>query len=289
MGEKPSPSIEELLTTYIVDSKARLDQHDTRLNNIETHCTNMGATMKTLETQVGQLANTMKNQISRSFPSNTNKNTKECNAITLRSGKELGPPTDEKKKVVEERAIGDALDQMQNYAKFMKEVMSKNRKLEDYETIKLTEECSAIIKRQLLENLKDPGSFTIPCVIGELHIEKAFYDLGAKVKIDILTFLTEDVILKIDKFFFPVDFVVLDMDEEQEIPIILGRPFLATGKALIDVHNGNLTLRVNGGEVKFNISNAMKFPKEQANCNRVDIVTPCLRYFFKTMFYNDPL
>ncbi|XP_062103357.1 uncharacterized protein LOC133814411 [Humulus lupulus] len=72
---------------------------------------------------------------------------------------------------------------MSNYAKFMKEVMSKKRKLEDYETVKLMEECSAIIKRQLLEKLKDPGSFTIPCVIGELHIEKALCDLAASTNL----------------------------------------------------------------------------------------------------------
>ncbi|XP_062094270.1 uncharacterized protein LOC133800327 [Humulus lupulus] len=179
--------------------------------------------MKTIETQVDQLANTMKNQMSRSFSSDTEKNPKECNTITLRSGKELDAPTVEKKKVDEipmndekkktknppkiitplpfperfdKKAIDekfakflnifkkihinipfvDALEKMPNYAKFMKEVMSKKSKLEDYEIMKLTEECSAIIKRQLSEKLKDSGSFTIPCVIGELHIEKALCD-----------------------------------------------------------------------------------------------------------------
>ncbi|XP_062116927.1 uncharacterized protein LOC133830858 [Humulus lupulus] len=186
----------------------------------------------------------------------------------------------------------DALEQLPNYANFMKEVMSKKCKLEDYETVKLTEECSAIIKRQLPEKLKDPGSFTIPCVIGELHIEKALCDLGASINLMPLSIfqklnlgevtpttiflqladhsltyprgIIKDVLVKIDRFIFLVDFVVLDMEEDQEISIILGRLFLVTGKALIDVHDGNLTLRVNGEEVKFNISNAMKFPKEQA-------------------------
>ena len=69
----------------------------------------------------------------------------------------------------------------------------------------------------------------------------------------------EDVLVKVDKFIFPVDFVVLDMEEDLEIPLILGRPFLATGRALIDVRSGNLTLRVNDEEVKFNIYHSMKF------------------------------
>ncbi|XP_024021746.1 uncharacterized protein LOC112091715 [Morus notabilis] len=211
----------------------------------------------------------------------------------------------------------DALEQMPNYAKFMKEVMTKKRKFEDYETVKLTEECSAIIKRQLLEKLKDPGSFRIPCIIGELHIEKALCDLGASINLMPLSILRklnlgeitpttislqlayrsltypkgiiEDFLVKIDKFIFLVDFVVLDMEEDQEIPIILGRPFLATKKALIDVHDGNLTLRMNGEEVKFNISNAMKFPEERLSCNRVDVVASCFKDFFQTIIYKDPL
>ncbi|XP_062089372.1 uncharacterized protein LOC133795919 [Humulus lupulus] len=253
----------------------------------------------------------MKNQMCRSFPSDTEKNPKECNAITLRSRKELDAPTVEKKKVDEIQMNGekeedkqkveipkkdplvanpgsisfpdnppnittplpfpprfhkkaideqfakflnifkkihinipfvDALEQMQNYAKFMKNVMSKKRKLEDYEIVKLTKECSAIIKIQLLEKMEDPGSFTIPCDIGELHIEKALCDLGASInliplsifqKLNLgevtpttislqlayhsLTFprgIIEDVLVKIDRFIFPIDFVVLDMEED---------------------------------------------------------------------------
>ena len=68
------------------------------------------------------------------------------------------------------------------------------------------------------------------------------------------------MLVKVDKFIFLVDFVVLDMEEDREIPLILGQPFLATAKALIDVHSGNLTLRVNNEEVCFNIYHTMKFP-----------------------------
>ncbi|XP_062116646.1 uncharacterized protein LOC133830643 [Humulus lupulus] len=144
----------------------------------------------------------------------------------------------------------DALEEMTNYAKFMKKVMSKKRKLEDYEIVKLTEECSAIIKRQLPKNLKDPGSFTIPCVIGELHIKKVMCDLDASINLMPLSIfrklnlgevtlttislqladcsltyprgIIEDVLVKIDRFIFLVDFVVLDMEEDHEIMIILG-------------------------------------------------------------------
>ena len=59
----------------------------------------------------------------------------------------------------------------------------------------------------------------------------------------------EDVLVKIDKFIFPADFIVLDMDEDEKIPLILGRPFLAMGRTLIDVQQGKLVLRVEEDEV----------------------------------------
>ncbi|XP_073273293.1 uncharacterized protein [Primulina huaijiensis] len=65
--------------------------------------------------------------------------------------------------------FADALEQMPNYAKFIKDVMSKKRKLQEFETVKLTEECSAILQKKLPQKLKDPGSFTIPCFIGGSH------------------------------------------------------------------------------------------------------------------------
>ena len=77
--------------------------------------------------------------------------------------------------------FADALEQMPNYVKFMKDVMAKKRRLEDYETVKLTKECSAILQRKLPQKLKDPGSFTIPCTIGDFHFEKALCHLGASI------------------------------------------------------------------------------------------------------------
>ena len=63
--------------------------------------------------------------------------------------------------------------------------------------------------------------------------------------------MIEDVLVKVDKFIFPVDFIVLDMEENKDIPIILGRPFLATGGALIDVQKGELKLRALGDKITF--------------------------------------
>ena len=159
--------------------------------------------------------------------------------------------------------FADALAQMPSYAKFLKEILGNKRKLEDYETVKLNEECSAIILNKLPPKLKDPRSFTIPCTIGNCHFDKVLCDLGASINLMPLSIMqklgleepkptnvslqlanrsityprgiVEDVLVKVDKFIFPVDFIVLDMEEDHEVPLILGRPFLATGRAMIDV------------------------------------------------------
>ena len=76
----------------------------------------------------------------------------------------------------------------------------------------------------------------------------------------------EDVLVKVDKFIFPADFIVLDMEEDKEIPIILGRPFLATGRAMIDVKRGELKLRVHEDEVKFNVFEAVRHDRPKTRC-----------------------
>ena len=157
----------------------------------------------------------------------------------------------------------DALEQMPSYVKFMKEILSNKRRLEEHETVMLTEECTAILQNKLPPKLKDPGSFTIPCTIGNSYFDKALCDLGASINLMPFSIfrklglgeakattvslqladmsikhprgVVEDVLIKVDKFIFLANFIVLDMEEDQEITLILGQPFLATGRTLIDV------------------------------------------------------
>ena len=84
--------------------------------------------------------------------------------------------------------------------------------------------------------------------------------------------MIEDVLVKVDKFIFLEDFIVLDMEEDKEIPIILGRPFLAIGRAMIDVQRGELKLRVQDDEVKFNVFEAVRNPAESDTCFMVETV-----------------
>ncbi|GJW04940.1 reverse transcriptase domain-containing protein [Tanacetum coccineum] len=105
---------------------------------------------------------------------------------------------------------------MPKYAKFLKGLLSNKARLEEACIVTMNERCSAVLLNKLPSKEKDLGSFTIPCNIRHLHIDNALADLGA----------IEDVLMKIDKFFLPIDFVILDMQEDSRIPIILGRPFL---------------------------------------------------------------
>ena len=82
----------------------------------------------------------------------------------------------------------------------------------------------------------------------------------------------EDVLVKVNELVFPADFVILDMAEDEEMSLILGRHFLATGRALINVEMGELMLRFHNEQVMFNIFEAMKHRDENPKCYRIDVV-----------------
>ena len=182
----------------------------------------------------------------------------------------------------------------------MKELLTGRKRPRDDENIALSENCSAILQRKLPPKLKDPGAFTIPCSIGPVEIGKALCDLVANINLMPLSMMKklgcgepkptrmtltladrsisypfgvlEDVLVKVNELVFPADFVILDMAEDEEMPLILGRPFLATGRALIDVEMGELMLRFHNEQVVFNIFEAMKHRDENPKCYRIDVV-----------------
>ncbi|XP_073121886.1 uncharacterized protein [Henckelia pumila] len=145
----------------------------------------------------------------------------------------------------------------------------------------MNEECSAVLQKKLPTKSHDPGSFSIPCQIGSLLFDNILCDLGSSInlmpyslakKLDMennepvsisLKFadgsikyprrIVENVLVKIDHFIYPVDFVILDMKEDCEVPMILGCHFLAASRALIDVEKGELVLRMNEEQVIFNM------------------------------------
>ncbi|KAK5817818.1 hypothetical protein PVK06_022746 [Gossypium arboreum] len=205
---------------------------------------------------------------------------------------------------------------MFTYAKFLKELLTNKRKFEDLSTVEFNEECSAILQNKLPTKLKDRGSFTIPCLIGSLNVEKALADLGASINLMPYKMfkqlglgepkptrmstqladrsvkyprgIIEDVLLKVDKFIFLVDFVVLNMDEDVEVPLILERLFLATARAVIDVGDDKLVLRVGDEEIIFKIYDAMRFSKEQDDsCYFIDSIDHITQDFFQEIVQNE--
>ncbi|XP_017974496.1 PREDICTED: uncharacterized protein LOC108661574 [Theobroma cacao] len=189
---------------------------------------------------------------------------------------------------------------MPSYVKSLKDILTKKRKLKDFETVALTKECSAIIPNKLPPKLRDLGSFSIPCTIGRFKFTKALCDLGAGVSIMPLSIAEklrlneiqptivslqlanrtiryfvrtiEDVLVKVGHLYSPVDFIVLEMEEDLEIPLILGRPFLAKVGAIIDVREGKITFKVGEEVVEFNIFNVNKHPSSTNCCYRVELI-----------------
>ena len=89
--------------------------------------------------------------------------------------------------------------------------------------------------------------------------------------------IIEDVLVKVDKFIFSVNFVVLDFEEDSKCSLILGRPFLNTGKAIIDVHEGTITLRVGEERVEFVMTHLMKYLIEDEFCMRLEVMDACVK------------
>ncbi|XP_021727705.1 uncharacterized protein LOC110694850 [Chenopodium quinoa] len=211
----------------------------------------------------------------------------------------------------------DLVSQVPMYAKFLKEVITKKKDIGGVETVALTAECSTILQNKSPPKLKDPGSFSIPCHVGALFIDKALCDLGASVSvmphsvcnrlnmralkctqitlqmadrsIKYPLVILEDVPVRVGKFFIPDDFVVLDMEVDSNIPIILGRPFLCTVGVVILVKFGSFTLSVGDDTVTFNLINAMKSPMLKNTCCRIDLLDEIVRDDMPRELANDPL
>nr|GFB66093.1 reverse transcriptase domain-containing protein [Tanacetum cinerariifolium] len=175
-------------------------------------------------------------------------------------------------------------------------------KLFELAKVPLNENCSAMLLKKRPEKLRDPGKFLIPCDFPGIDVCHAFFDLGAsknlmplliwkKLSLPELTHtrmtlelpdssitrpkgVAEDVFVKVGKFHFPTDFMVVDFEVDPRVPLILGRSFLRTGRALIDVYGEEVTLRVNDESVTFNLNQTMSYSStyDDNSVNRVDVI-----------------
>ncbi|GKC76853.1 reverse transcriptase domain-containing protein [Tanacetum coccineum] len=223
-------------------------------------------------------------------------------------------PTTSSPKVVERRteeifkdmsfeiSFMDALTLMPKFASTLKALIGNKEKLSEMARTPLKEHCSAVILNKLPKKLGDPDRFLIPCKFLEMDECLALADLGASInlmpfsmwkKLNLpnltLTCMTleladrsisrsigiaKDINVKVGVFQFPANFVVVDFEPDPRVPLILGRCFLKTGRALIDVYEGELTIRVGNEAITYNLDQTSRYSinYNDMTVNRIDVV-----------------
>ena len=205
----------------------------------------------------------------------------------------------------------DAIKQVPKYAKFLKELCTTRKRASNKEVVRVSENVSAVLQRKLPPKCKDPGSFTIPCVIGNNRFEHAMLDLGASINVMPYSIyasmnlgelkndgviiqladrsnaypkgVLEDVLVQVNHLIFPADFYVLEMEDSDRsppLPLLLGRPFMKTARTKIDVFKGTLTMEFDGEVIDFNISDTMRYPHDDHSCFSIDVIDSLAQKFF---------
>nr|GEX69817.1 reverse transcriptase domain-containing protein [Tanacetum cinerariifolium] len=199
-------------------------------------------------------------------------------------------------------SFADALLLMQNFASTIKSLLTNKDKLFKLAMVPLNENCSAMLLKKLPEKLRDPGKFIIPCDFLGMEVCHALADLGASINLMPLSIwkklslpeltptrmtlelvdrsitrpkgVAEDIFVKVGKFHFPTDFIVVDFEADPRVSLILRRSFLRTGRALIDVYGEEITLRVNDESITFNLNQTMRYSLtyDDTFVNQVDVI-----------------
>nr|GEZ07580.1 reverse transcriptase domain-containing protein [Tanacetum cinerariifolium] len=212
------------------------------------------------------------------------------------------PRTQAKPLIPHPSSFADALLLMPQFASTIKSLLANKDKLFELAKVSLHENCSAILLIKLPKKLGDPGKFLIPCDFPGMEICHAPADLRASINLMPLSIwkklslpeltptrmtleladrsithpkgVDEDVFVKVGKFHFPTDFIAVDFKADPRVPLILGRSFLRTDRALIDVYKEKITLRVNNESITFNLSQIMRYSLtcDDTSMNRVDVI-----------------
>ncbi|XP_070023148.1 uncharacterized protein [Nicotiana sylvestris] len=193
----------------------------------------------------------------------------------------------------------EAFQEVPGFAKYLKDLITKKRTTKN-EVVNVTHWVSCIIATSTVQKKEDLGDFTITCTIGADDFARALCDNGDNINLMPLAIykqawlvmprptsmrlqmddrsikrpvgIVDDVLVKVGKFHLPADFVILDCAVDKEIPIILGRPFLAIGRALMDLERNEIKLCVNDKQVTFQASKGMKLPHEYESISVFDVV-----------------
>nr|GEV73547.1 DNA-directed DNA polymerase [Tanacetum cinerariifolium] len=193
----------------------------------------------------------------------------------------------------------DALILMPKFAFTIKSLLTNKYKLFELAKIPLNENCPAMLLKKLLKKLGDPGKFLIPCDFSRMDVCHTLADLGAIINLIPLSIwkklslpeltptqmtleladrsitrpkgVVEDVFVKVEKFHFLTDFVVVDFEADPRVPLILGRSSLRIGRALIDVYGEEITLRVKNEAVTFNLNQTTRYSStyDDLSVNRI--------------------
>ncbi|GKA77437.1 reverse transcriptase domain-containing protein [Tanacetum coccineum] len=218
-----------------------------------------------------------------------------------------------------ELSFADALLHMPKFAPMFRKLLNNKDKILELTKTPVNENCSAVILKTFPEKLGDPGRFLIPCDFPELDECLALADLGASINLMPLsvfeklnrqgltktrmvleladrsistpTGIAEDVFVKVGTFYFPADFVVVDYDADPRVPLILGRPFLRTARALIDVHGEEMTLRHDDQSVTFKVGDTKNFSYNAIeSVNKVDFIDiACEEYSQEILGFSEVL
>ncbi|XP_050875013.1 uncharacterized protein LOC127078615 [Lathyrus oleraceus] len=195
----------------------------------------------------------------------------------------------------------EAITQIPSYAKFLKDILTNKRGLDDPKPL----ECNSIAENKLAKKEKDPGSFSIPCILGNNVIEKAFLDLEASISLMLLAVckrinlgelqptkmylqladrsvkysvgILEDIPVRIKQLYVRTDFMVMEIKEDDEVPILIGRPFLSSVGSIIDVKRGKLTFKMSDEKIEFILSKFLMAPVIEDSCYAIDIIDECIR------------
>ncbi|GJY73589.1 reverse transcriptase domain-containing protein [Tanacetum coccineum] len=216
-----------------------------------------------------------------------------------------------------ELSFADALLHMPKFAPMFRRLLNNKDKILELTKTPVNENCSAVILKKFPEKLGDPGRFLIPCDFPEMDECLALADLGASINLMPLsiwkelslpdltktrmileladrtistpTGIAEDVFVKVGTFYFPADFVVVDYVADPRVPLILGRPFLRTARALIDVHGEQMTLRHDDQSVTFKVGDTKSFSYNAIeSVNKVDFIDmACEEYSQEVLGFSD--
>nr|GEY66717.1 reverse transcriptase domain-containing protein [Tanacetum cinerariifolium] len=216
-----------------------------------------------------------------------------------------------------ELSFADALIHMPKFSPMFKKLLNNKDKLIELTKTPLNENCSAVVLKKLPEKLGDPGRFRIPCDFTGLDNCLALVDMGASINLMPLsiwkklrlptlndtkmvleladrtiskpTGVAENVFIKVGKFYFPADFVILDFVADPRVPLILGRPFLSTVHALIDIYECEITLRHDDQSLTLKCGDTPSISYNNLeSLNKVDLIdATCEEYSQEVLGFTD--